>query len=157
MPYGYYLSCGLNGMTSMATLFTVPTSSAGQDRLKRLIEDIDWVGVLIASACIAMLSDIFAMVTSSVKHLDNPTCAEHCSSISCRNDYVGFYLPSWTPGASERPAITSNSIWYNVEFACTCITVFTGQRLVLSATLPHFSSKASNASPQRKHRCDSYP
>jgi hypothetical protein len=64
--------------------------------------DIDWIGVLIASACMAMLSYVFC--SDYVKHLSNSTCAEHRYSISCRNDHTGLYLPSWTPEASEPPS-----------------------------------------------------
>src|SRR2546421_1448970 len=81
--------------------FTILTSSAGQDRLKRLRKDIDWVGVLIASACMAMLSYIFAMVTSctsTIRHLPDIVLLSLAVVIMPASIILG-----WTSGTCEPP------------------------------------------------------
>ena len=120
--YGYYLSCGLNGMIFLAAFFTIPVSATGADRIKRLKKDIDWTGVTIATACMAMLSYVFAMITSSTSTIRHPPNIALLSISGALMPAFVFWV-----GRQERlgkPAIIPNSIWRNPEFTSVCITVF---------------------------------
>jgi MFS family permease len=120
--YGYYLSCGLNGMVFLAAFFTIPPSATGEDRMKRLRNDIDWIGVIIASACMAMLSYVFAIITSSTSTIRHPPNIVLLSLAVTLMPAFIFWV-----GRQERlgrPAIIPNSIWRNLEFTSVCITVF---------------------------------
>jgi MFS family permease len=58
---GYYLSCGISVMAFVAAWFTIPKSAEGMssNKRKRLAKEVDWVGVGISSACLALLSYVF--------------------------------------------------------------------------------------------------
>ena len=122
--YGYYISCAFNALIFVGAFFSVPLPKATENhrRRKRLVQDIDWVGVVIASACIAMLSYVFAMITSSTSTIHHPPNIA-LLAIS------GALIPSfilWV-GRQEklgRPAIIPNSIWRKTDFTSICITVF---------------------------------
>ena len=120
--YGYYLSCGLNGIIFVAAFFTIPVSVTGEGRIGRLKRDVDWLGVTIASACMAMLSYVFAMITSSSSTIRHPpNIALLSMSVALMPAFI-FWV-----GRQERlgkPAIIPNSIWRNPEFTSICITVF---------------------------------
>lgn len=61
---GYYLSAGVNGLIFLVALFAIPATGpqpqAGGSAWERLGRRIDWVGVAIASVCLALSSYIFA-------------------------------------------------------------------------------------------------
>ena len=122
--YGYYISCIINALIFVGAFFSTSASpsSENQRRRKRLLQDIDWVGVCLASACIAMLSYVFATLTSSTSTIRHP------SNIVILAIAVAL-MPSFVfwVGRQERlgkPAIIPNSIWRNADFTSICITVF---------------------------------
>ena len=122
--YGYYLSCLINALIFVAAYFSIPrpTQAEGTRRWQRLIRDIDWVGVVIASTCIAMLSYVFAMITSSTTTIRHPVNIAILA-------IAGVLIPSfivWV-GRQERlgkPAIIPNSVWRKMDFTSICIAVF---------------------------------
>ena len=122
--YGYYLSCLINGLILVAAFFSIPHPAQleGTSRHQRLMRDIDWVGVLIATSCIAMLSYVFAMITSSTSTIRHP------SNIAILA-VAGVLMPSFVfwVGRQERlgkAAIIPNSIWRKTDFTSICLTVF---------------------------------
>ena len=122
--FGYYISCAINVLMFIGAFFSLPVvePTEHQDLRKRLVRDIDWIGVTIASACIAMLSYIFAQVTSSTSNIRHP------SNITLLAISVAL-IPSfifWV-GRQERmqrPAAIPNSIWLKTDFTNTCISTF---------------------------------
>ena len=122
--YGYYISSSINALIFVGAFFSIPSPRNVEQnhRGKRLINDIDWVGVIIASACIAILSYVLAMITSSTSTIRYPpNVALLVISAALVPSFV-FWV-----GRQERlgrPAIIPNSIWRNPEFTSICITVF---------------------------------
>jgi MFS family permease len=121
---GYYISCGINALIFVGAFFSVPSpkSTNSKDRRKRLLHDIDWVGILIASACITLLSYVFAMITSSTSTIRHPTNIVLLAVAAALIPSFVFWV-----GRQERlgrPAIIPNSIWRKTEFTSVCITVF---------------------------------
>jgi MFS family permease len=60
--WGFHIAAILNTVIFVVGFFGIPKSHEhrGPDVLKRLIHDIDWVGTVIASSSLAMLSYSFA-------------------------------------------------------------------------------------------------
>jgi len=121
---GYYISCALNVLMFVGAFFSVPASKPSEDRRRRqrLLQEIDWVGIVIASACIAMLSYVFAMITSSASTIHHPPNIALLA-------LSGALMPSFVfwVGRQERlgrPAVIPNSIWRKTAFTSICITVF---------------------------------
>ncbi len=120
--YGYYLSCAMNGMIFIAAFFTLPASITPSGKRRRLLKDIDWVGVTIACTCLAMLSYVFAMITS------NSSTIHHPPNIALLSIAVAL-IPAfvlWVRRQERlgRPAIIPNSTWRNLEFTSICLSVF---------------------------------
>lgn len=63
---GYYLSCVVSTLTLIGAWYTVPSNFTAPNRRKALRNDIDWVGVTIASVCMALLSYILRYVGQKV-------------------------------------------------------------------------------------------
>ena len=122
--FGYYINFAISVLIFVGALFSLPRpiSEGSSNRRKRLLHDIDWVGIAIASACIAMLSYVFAMVTSSTSTLRHPpNIALLALSATLMPTFV-FWV-----GRQEklgRPAVIPNSIWRKTAFTSICITVF---------------------------------
>lgn len=122
--YGYYISCIINALIFVGAYFSLPVTNSTHShrRPKRLVHDIDWVGIGLASACIAMLSYVLAMITSSTSTIRHPPNIALLA-------IAGTLMPSFVfwVGRQEklgRPAIIPNSIWRKTEFTSICITVF---------------------------------
>ena len=60
--YGYYMSIGLNGMVLVAAFFSLPADSSGRASLQRLKTGVDWIGLSLISADLAILSYVLAYV-----------------------------------------------------------------------------------------------
>lgn len=57
---GYYLACGANALVFLMAFVTIPKVEARGDVWHRLKNDLDWVGVALASTCLAISSYVFA-------------------------------------------------------------------------------------------------
>ena len=56
--FGYYINFAISVLMFVGAFFSFPRPKSAQSshRRKRLLHDIDWVGIAIASACVALLS-----------------------------------------------------------------------------------------------------
>ncbi|KNG88528.1 hypothetical protein ANOM_002703 [Aspergillus nomiae NRRL 13137] len=98
--------------------------SAGEGILARLHRDIDWVGALLISACLALLSYELAVATGSDadQSMRQPlNLVLHCSALAL---ILVFALWMRRQVRPSRPALIPNSLWTNVPFMAVCITVF---------------------------------
>jgi len=62
--WGYYLSLVLNAMVFASAFFALPADSSGRASLQKLRSGVDWVGLLLISADLAILSYVLAYVPS---------------------------------------------------------------------------------------------
>lgn len=98
---------------------TIPTWS---QKLHRLKTEIDWVGALIASFGLAMLSYVFATIAASRSSIREPS-----SIVLLTLSLLFIPLFIFWVGRQEnkgRPAIIPNSLWRNRIFTTICIAVF---------------------------------
>jgi MFS family permease len=61
--YGWYMSAIASFIVFLAAIFGIPKpvgASSSSPILKRLVYEIDWVGAILASACLGMLSYVLA-------------------------------------------------------------------------------------------------
>ncbi len=152
--YGYYISCVVNALIFVGAYFSIPLQRPweGPSRRRRLIQDIDWAGVLIASTCIAMLSYILALITSSSSTIHHP---QNTAILAI----AGVLMPSFVVwvGRQERlgrPAIIPNSIWRNrVLQAYVSRSSCAGPNSTHFPILPHWSFKILSTSLHSRRRC----
>lgn len=122
--WGFYIAAIINTIIFGLAVYGLPKNidSQGPITWKRLTSDIDWIGAIIASASLAMLSYAFASITGSSSNIKSPaTLSLLISSLALIPIFV-----LWV-GRQERlhrPAIIPNSLWRNRVFTSICISVF---------------------------------
>ncbi|KAE8342980.1 major facilitator superfamily domain-containing protein [Aspergillus arachidicola] len=99
--WGFYVTTTLSSAVLALALWAIPKSADGgpleKASLSRLRRD-NWIGALLISACLALLSYELAVTTDQMQ--------------------IGRQV------RLNRPALISNSLWTNVPFTAVCITVF---------------------------------
>ncbi|KAF2876687.1 major facilitator superfamily domain-containing protein [Massariosphaeria phaeospora] len=121
--WGFHIAAILNTAVFAVGFFGLPrVDDAQPDIWNRLKTEIDWVGIVIGGASLAMLSYSFAMITGNTTNITNPeTLTTLVVSIALIPAFI-FWV-----GRQERlgrPAIIPNSLWRNRIFTCICIGVF---------------------------------
>ncbi|KAI9799204.1 MAG: hypothetical protein M1825_004847 [Sarcosagium campestre] len=89
---------------------------------RRLIDDIDWIGAILASTALGLLSYVFAMITSSHDRLRDPeVLAPLCVAVALIPTFIFWVGRQEKAG---RPAVIPNSLWRNRVFSYICLMVF---------------------------------
>ncbi|KAF9696583.1 hypothetical protein EKO04_005214 [Ascochyta lentis] len=117
--WAFHISAIINSAVFVIALFGLPkVQDKKEDVWSRIKNDIDWVGITIGSASVALLS----VISKSTDKIKEP---ETLSLL-----VLGFALiPSfilWV-GRQEklgRPAVIPNSLWRNRIFSVICVGVF---------------------------------
>ncbi|KAI9840548.1 MAG: hypothetical protein M1838_004012 [Thelocarpon superellum] len=128
--YGYYIAAVVNIVVFLGAMWGLPSDprKAVPVTWNQLSKEIDWLGALLASTSLGLLSYVFAintydsMVTASVSRLgDRVNITLLCIAVALLPCFV-----VWV-GRQERlgkAAIIPNSLWKNRVFTTICITVF---------------------------------
>jgi hypothetical protein len=98
---------------------SVPTWKQKWHRMKT---EIDWIGAIVASTSLAMLSYVFATIAGSRSSIRQPS-----SIVLLLLALALIPVFIWHVGSQERlgkPAIVPNSLWRNRVFTTICIAVF---------------------------------
>jgi MFS family permease len=132
--WGFHLAAIANSIICAVAFFGLPKSidsvgggEAGsvptwKQKWHRMKTEIDWIGAIIASTSLAMLSYVFATIAGSRSSIRQP------SSIVLLLLALAL-IPTfiWHVGRQEilgRPAIVPNSLWRNRVFTTICVAVF---------------------------------
>ncbi|KAJ5885832.1 major facilitator superfamily domain-containing protein [Penicillium tannophilum] len=120
--FGYYLCAGATFVLTVVNYFKLP-----QDRprdpfsFRRLWTEIDWVGILLSSACLGIISYVFANITEKPSTIRNP---ENISLLCVAAAMIpSFWAWMQWREKSGRPALIPNSLWNNTAFATICVMV----------------------------------
>ncbi|KAF3764222.1 hypothetical protein M406DRAFT_258472 [Cryphonectria parasitica EP155] len=127
---GYWMSTSVNAASIILGWVVLPgksgdglTAPLGQDIRHRLATELDWIGVGAASACLALLSYVFAEVTNGSGVFRSQP---HISALLAVAVLLVPFFVFWE-GRQERlgrPAVLPNSIWRRREFTAVCLSVF---------------------------------
>lgn len=132
--WGFYLATILNTVVFVVALWGLPSSIDGagdnetgevptwSQRWHRMKTEIDWIGAIIASTSLAMLSYVFATIAGSRSSIRQPS-----SIVLLTLAIVLIPVFAYWVGRQEklgRPAIIPNSLWRNRIFTTICIAVF---------------------------------
>lgn len=156
--WGFYLSAILDVVVFGVAIWGLPRdldNPAGAEgparhswgqKLERLRTEIDWVGALIASTSLAMLSYAFAAITGSTSDITQPSTI---SLLIVALALIPVFI--WWVGRQERlgkPAIIPNSLWRNKVFTTICVAVFLtwGSFNALETILTFFFQKVQGLS-----------
>lgn len=139
--FGYYLCAGITTVLSAVSFFKLPKDKE-RDPISwsRLRSEIDWIGILLSSSSLGIISYVFAYVTSTwddsklgLHHTANnndSTITDHPSNIRHPQNIAlvcsaGIMIPAFLGWMSWREkigkaALIPNSIWKNTAFASVC-------------------------------------
>lgn len=122
--WGFHLAAVVNLAVFILASWRLPKNEENSPtvRWERVVSDVDWLGALIASASLAMLSYVFASVTDATSNAIAP--------LNIWLSLLGLALVPcfvlWV-GRQERlhrPALIPNTLWHDKVFTSIILNVF---------------------------------
>lgn len=120
--FGYYLCAGISMVLTVVNFFKLPKDRQREPiSWRRLRSEIDWVGILLSSSCLGIISYVFATITESPSNIQR---AENivllCAAGVMIPAFVGWM--NWRE-RNGKSALIPNSLWKNTAFASVCVMV----------------------------------
>ncbi|GES65501.1 MFS transporter [Aspergillus terreus] len=120
---GWYLAGGITLFFAAMGLWALPKSKRHQyaDRMHNIRTKVDWVGACLASAFMALLCYLLAIVSA------NPSRIRSAEAIVILC-LAAVALPAFSAWVHyqvkrDKPALIPNSLWKNMSFTSICATV----------------------------------
>jgi Na+/melibiose symporter-like transporter len=139
---GFHISGGALLATAFAAFRGLPSvaPSVGEDDTRsvwrKLYDEVDWVGGIMASAGLALLSYVLAALSADLNSIKSPLNA----TLLPLSVVLMAAFPLWMNYRQKhgKPALVPNSLWRNTTFASTCLMVLLSYGVMNSMEL--FSS-----------------
>jgi MFS family permease len=126
--WGFYATALLNGAVVALGLWALPCGiddgPLGRASLTRLAREVDWVGALLISTSLALLSYELALATGSDAARSMREPSNVVILFIALALILAFGLWMRRQARLSRPALIPNTLWANLPFTATCITVF---------------------------------
>ncbi|KAI1821010.1 MFS general substrate transporter [Xylaria intraflava] len=122
---GFYIVAGINAFVFVVSLLCVPNDAPRTGSiLQRFREQVDWVGVLLISAALGILSYVLASITIDLTSIHSP--ADITLLVISILLFPCFY--TWVRRQEKlgRPALIPNSLWRNSSFVSVNALCFLG-------------------------------
>ncbi|KAF2119244.1 major facilitator superfamily domain-containing protein [Lophiotrema nucula] len=124
---GFWLSGAAILVAAAASCWTIPkVKASSEDRnaqgtVKKLWNEVDWVGGSIASGGVAILAYVLAMISADLTAIRSTMNA----SLLALSLALLIAFPLWMHYRERKgqPALVPNSLWKNLPFASTCLMV----------------------------------
>ncbi|KAM5453441.1 hypothetical protein MaudCBS49596_002643 [Microsporum audouinii] len=131
---GFYGSASIALVLTVSNYLALPTDNK-QFTFKwhDLLCQIDWVGILIASSCMGVISYICAILTDDVANVQNATHIVLIVFAAALIPAFGLWM-HWQ-GKRGAPALIPNSMWKNPVFVSISLIVFFTWAVILSSEL----------------------
>jgi MFS family permease len=122
---GFYLVGGASVLATIAAVFSLPkpppAAIDSTPLLKRMRTEIDWIGGCIASAGLALLSYVLAVLSADLSEIHKAsTAAMLAISLAL---LIAFPVWMRQRERANKPALIPNSLWKKSAFTATCIMV----------------------------------
>jgi MFS family permease len=123
---GFYLSGGAILVATIAGIWSLPKPPAAEGAgygsvIRQLWTGIDWTGGIIASAGLALLSYVLALLSADLSAIHKPSTAIQLTVSLCL--LLAFPLWMHRRERTGQPALIPNNLWKNSSFTSTCIMV----------------------------------
>ncbi|KAJ5993885.1 hypothetical protein N7451_009609 [Penicillium sp. IBT 35674x] len=120
--WAFYITTILNFFLFIASIFMLPDTRPTKFPLNRLLNEIDWLGVLILAVSLGLLSYVLAMITLSYSKIgDAQNIALLVVSVALLPTFTFWMRRQEKRG---QPALIPNSLWQSVPFLSICISMF---------------------------------
>ncbi|PWY73201.1 MFS general substrate transporter [Aspergillus sclerotioniger CBS 115572] len=121
--WGFYSAAIANTPAFLLSLWQLPKKKEGRVSWNHLVFGIDWIGAVVASAALAILSYALAIITGDVSKVhDATTITLFCVSGAL---VIGFVLWQGRQERRSKPTLIKNSLWKKAAFSSICVNVFT--------------------------------
>lgn len=141
--FGYYLCAGATFILTLVNFFKLPKDQPREPfTLRRLRVEVDWIGIILSSACLGIISYVFswdhANFASSVQPnaqanivyrniTDNPATIRSAENLALLCIAIAMIPAFWGwmefRERSGKPALIPNSLWRNTSFTTICVMV----------------------------------
>ncbi|KAJ5883483.1 uncharacterized protein N7473_010369 [Penicillium subrubescens] len=120
--FGYYLCTGITAILTVVNYFKLPQDKPREPfTFQRLRSEIDWVGIVLSSSCLGIISYVFAVITDNPSNIHHPeNIALLCAATTMIPAFLGWM--SWRE-KNGKSALIPNSLWKNTAFASICVMV----------------------------------
>ncbi|EGD90788.1 hypothetical protein H112_01367 [Trichophyton rubrum D6] len=131
---GFYGSASVALVLTISNFLVLPFDNK-QSTFKwgDLLSKVDWVGILIASSCMGIISYICAILTDDVANIQNAAHIILIVFALALMPAFGFWM-HWQ-GKRGAPALIPNSMWKNTVFVSISLIVFFTWAVILSSEL----------------------
>ncbi|SCV36728.1 related to aminotriazole resistance protein [Fusarium fujikuroi] len=119
----WYLYGGITLLLSAIGFWSLPKSAplGTQDIVHSLKTKVDWVGALLASAFMALISYFLAIISADVHRIKEPaTIVILCLGVLALPLFIGWMHRQHN---LDQPVLIPNSFWENSAFASICATI----------------------------------
>ncbi|KAI1745522.1 major facilitator superfamily domain-containing protein [Xylaria scruposa] len=126
--WGFYITAITNGVVLVAAFWALPRTvehrSANQSILSRLGREIDWLGALLLSTSLALLSYVLSITAASnaSRNLRRPLNIALLVLGTLLLVASGLWMKRQTK--RNRLALVPSTVWSNIPFTAVCVTVF---------------------------------
>jgi MFS family permease len=119
----FYLVAGINAVVLLLSVFCIPSTPLEHGTaLERFCSKVDWVGVLLISSALALLSYVLAAVTVDMSAISQP--ANIAMLVLSLLMLPAFVLWAHSQEKRGRPALIPNSLWSNAVFRSISLLSF---------------------------------
>ncbi|EAS32112.3 MFS transporter [Coccidioides immitis RS] len=121
--YGFYFCAGIGLGFTVSSILTLPKDYERPNfHWRRVLYDIDWIGALVASACLGIISYICAVLTEDISNLYQ---VKQIVLILIAMILIPVFV-FWMDFQETRgkPVLIPNSLWSNTAFVAISMVVF---------------------------------
>lgn len=137
--WAFYITTILNFFLFIASIFILPNTKSTKFSLRRLLNEIDWIGVLILAVSLGLLSYVLAYVFAILKLVVKMLMLYRMITLSYERigdaQIIAFLVVSiallptftfWMRRQEKRgqPALIPNSLWQSLPFLSICVSMF---------------------------------
>ncbi|KAK1141742.1 hypothetical protein N8T08_008840 [Aspergillus melleus] len=132
---GWYIAGSMTLAFAVIGLWAVPKSPSHQyaDRIHNIKSKVDWVGAGLASAFMALLCYLLAILSANPSRIKSAeSIVILCLAVAALPSFVG-----WVHHQTKRnkPALIPNSMWGNTSFSTICAIVAMSSAVINSMEL----------------------
>lgn len=122
--WAYFIMAIINFVISMASIWSLPNVRHVSSKTwpRRLVEDVDWVGVVGLSVSLGLIMFNLAMVTSDYRNITQPSTI--ALLIIALAILIAFPVWMHRQVQHKRPALIPNRLWRQPAFTAACLGVF---------------------------------
>ncbi|KAI9674922.1 MAG: hypothetical protein M1822_008984 [Bathelium mastoideum] len=123
--YGWYMSAAVALAVLIIGVFGLPMHAADgvrSERVKKIVTEIDWVGAVVASAGLGMLSYVLGVVANHSSSIEEATPIALLCVAAVSLPFFVFWMKRQQK--LGKPALIPNYVWKKLAFSSLCIMVF---------------------------------